>query len=191
MHDECLNEELFLDLEDARNKISRWRQYYNEQRPHSSLGMLAPREFAARSGAEVIQRRFRSSINLRTKLGVRSEVYIVRLHAPCFLLLLAAGTSLAPGTPGSAPVLDNRSRLRGIALAYAEAYETVRRFEEYSLQRRDLAADVLTDEAYFEKVFNSTSLDVRGTMVAEAIEDVEFRAITFYRVYASTMSPLW
>ena len=51
MRDECLNEELFLDLEDARRKISRWRVDYNEQRPHSSLGMLPPREFAARSVA--------------------------------------------------------------------------------------------------------------------------------------------
>jgi putative transposase len=42
---ECLNEELFQDLEDARRKIERWRRVYNEKRPHSSLGMKTPKEF--------------------------------------------------------------------------------------------------------------------------------------------------
>ena len=49
MRDECLNEELFLDLEDAQRKIGAWTVQYNEIRPHSSLGMLTPKEFAARS----------------------------------------------------------------------------------------------------------------------------------------------
>lgn len=43
---ECLNENWFLSLEDARQKIAAWRQDYNNHRPHSSLGNLAPREFA-------------------------------------------------------------------------------------------------------------------------------------------------
>jgi len=51
MRDECLNEDLFLDLEDARRKIGSWREHYNELRPHGSLGRLTPREFAARSGS--------------------------------------------------------------------------------------------------------------------------------------------
>lgn len=51
MRDECLNEELFLDLEDARRKISSWRNHYNNERPHGSLGKLTPKEFAARSGS--------------------------------------------------------------------------------------------------------------------------------------------
>jgi hypothetical protein len=49
MRDECLNEELFLDLGDARRKIGAWRVQYNESRLHGSLGMLTPKEFAARS----------------------------------------------------------------------------------------------------------------------------------------------
>ena len=44
---ECLNENWFLSLEDAEEKISSWRRDYNEQRPHSALGNLAPREFAS------------------------------------------------------------------------------------------------------------------------------------------------
>ena len=43
--DECLNEELFHDLDDAKKKIEKWRRYYNEERPHSSIGMKTPVEF--------------------------------------------------------------------------------------------------------------------------------------------------
>ncbi|GAB3989440.1 hypothetical protein GCM10028807_14350 [Spirosoma daeguense] len=42
--DECLNAHWFLSLEDARDKIERWRQEYNSFRPHSSLGGLTPNE---------------------------------------------------------------------------------------------------------------------------------------------------
>jgi len=35
----------FLGLEDARATIARWRIEYNEERPHSSLGDLAPTEY--------------------------------------------------------------------------------------------------------------------------------------------------
>ena len=44
--DECLNENWFLSLEDVRRTIEEWRIDYNEQRPHTSLGNLTPREFA-------------------------------------------------------------------------------------------------------------------------------------------------
>lgn len=44
--DECLNENWFLSLADARAIIENWRIDYNEQRPHSSLGRRTPSEFA-------------------------------------------------------------------------------------------------------------------------------------------------
>jgi putative transposase len=44
--DECLNVNLFLSMEDAREKIEKWREEYNMFRPHSSLGDLTPRQFA-------------------------------------------------------------------------------------------------------------------------------------------------
>ena len=44
---ECLNENLFLSLEDAAEKVESWRRYYNGERPHSALWNLSPREFAA------------------------------------------------------------------------------------------------------------------------------------------------
>ncbi len=46
---ECLNENWFLSLDDARMKAESWRRHYNGERPHSALGNLAPREFAALS----------------------------------------------------------------------------------------------------------------------------------------------
>ena len=42
---ECLNENWFLSLEDAREKAEAWREEYNKQRPHSALGNLSPEEF--------------------------------------------------------------------------------------------------------------------------------------------------
>ena len=43
--DECLNLNWFLSMDDAREKIGKWRKDYNEFRPHSSLGDLTPRQF--------------------------------------------------------------------------------------------------------------------------------------------------
>jgi putative transposase len=43
--DECLNEEIFLDLDDAKKKIEKWRMYYNEKRPHTALGFKTPNQF--------------------------------------------------------------------------------------------------------------------------------------------------
>lgn len=45
--DECLNEHWFTSLEHARRIIESWRQEYNTERTHSSLGDITPAEFAA------------------------------------------------------------------------------------------------------------------------------------------------
>ena len=39
---ECLNENWFLSLEDAEEKVESWRKHYNGERPHSALGNLCP-----------------------------------------------------------------------------------------------------------------------------------------------------
>ena len=44
--DECLNEHWFISMRHARQVIEEWRCEYNQQRPHSSLGYLAPDQFA-------------------------------------------------------------------------------------------------------------------------------------------------
>jgi putative transposase len=46
--DECLNQNWFVGLRDARELIEDWRVDYNTERPHSSLGYQTPAEFAAR-----------------------------------------------------------------------------------------------------------------------------------------------
>jgi transposase InsO family protein len=47
LRDEHLNVELFFSVVDAQRKILEWQRDYNEDRPHSSLGDIPPREFAA------------------------------------------------------------------------------------------------------------------------------------------------
>jgi putative transposase len=46
LRDECLNENWFADLQEARTKIGMWRIDYNEVRPHSALGNRTPTEYA-------------------------------------------------------------------------------------------------------------------------------------------------
>ena len=50
--DELLNETLFSSLVEAREKITGWKEDYNRNRPHSSLGNLTPKEFALKSRLE-------------------------------------------------------------------------------------------------------------------------------------------
>lgn len=45
LRDECLNLEWFHSLAEARVIVQRWRQHYNQERPHSSLGYQTPAEF--------------------------------------------------------------------------------------------------------------------------------------------------
>lgn len=42
LRSECLNREWFLNVREARVVIERWRQFYNTERPHSSLGYKPP-----------------------------------------------------------------------------------------------------------------------------------------------------
>lgn len=44
--DECLNENWFVSLTEAKELIETWRLDYNQNRPHSALGMLTPIAFA-------------------------------------------------------------------------------------------------------------------------------------------------
>ncbi|MCS4274559.1 putative transposase [Raoultella sp. BIGb0132] len=49
LRQECLNENWFMSLEDARRKIEAWRIHYNQKRPHSAQGWMTPSEFAEKS----------------------------------------------------------------------------------------------------------------------------------------------
>jgi putative transposase len=50
--DECLNETLFSSLAQARAAITEWKEDYNRNRPHSSLGNITPSEFAMKMAME-------------------------------------------------------------------------------------------------------------------------------------------
>jgi putative transposase len=46
--DECLNQNWFASLDEARRQIEAWREDYNSTRPHSALDHQTPAEFARR-----------------------------------------------------------------------------------------------------------------------------------------------
>ncbi len=46
LRDECLNVNLFYTLDEARQILDEWRVCYNEIRPHRSLGIMPPSEYA-------------------------------------------------------------------------------------------------------------------------------------------------
>jgi putative transposase len=48
LRDECLDTSWFGSLQEARSTIESWQKEYNETRPHSSLGNLAPAQYLAR-----------------------------------------------------------------------------------------------------------------------------------------------
>jgi putative transposase len=49
LRDELLNGESFASLKEAQVLLGQWRRAYNEERPHSSLGYVAPAVFARNS----------------------------------------------------------------------------------------------------------------------------------------------
>ena len=49
LRDEFLNRELFYNLREAEVLLAAWREEYNTERPHSSLGYQTPDQFALRS----------------------------------------------------------------------------------------------------------------------------------------------
>lgn len=48
LRDELLSREWFSSVKEAEVVIENWRKFYNEERPHSSLGYLTPLEFKAK-----------------------------------------------------------------------------------------------------------------------------------------------
>jgi putative transposase len=48
LRDECLSREWFSSVKEAQVIIENWRNFYNAERPHSSLGYLTPLEFKSK-----------------------------------------------------------------------------------------------------------------------------------------------
>ena len=64
--DECLNENWFESLTQAREVIAIWRQDYNEVRPHGTIGRIPPAEFAAKYRKPNPSTTDAGSVNLQT-----------------------------------------------------------------------------------------------------------------------------
>jgi putative transposase len=69
---ECLNENWFLSMTDAQEKIEQWRCNYNHVRPHSSLANRTPNEYVADSDPETFA-------SLRSQ-GFSDEIAMVGSH---------------------------------------------------------------------------------------------------------------
>jgi putative transposase len=82
--DECLNDNVFTSIAEAREIIERWRVDYNERRPHRSLGQMTPSAFA------IDQNRSLTTISLNgIPLGATSlhqNQHGLRLAQSCFVL---------------------------------------------------------------------------------------------------------
>ena len=59
--DECLNEQWFQSLPQARDCIAEWRKDYNEVRPHSSLGRIPPSKFAQQQRIQIFATDYNNS----------------------------------------------------------------------------------------------------------------------------------
>jgi putative transposase len=47
LRQECIDSHWFLCQDELRTRLESWRNEYNQERPHSALGNLAPEEFAS------------------------------------------------------------------------------------------------------------------------------------------------
>lgn len=70
LRDELLNETLFRSLPHARAVLEVWRRDYNEQRPHSKLGWMTPKDYASALSAETGDRAAQPGGSARTPLAI-------------------------------------------------------------------------------------------------------------------------
>lgn len=93
MRDEFLNVSWFWNLWDARKKVAAWREEYNHQRPHSSLGYLTPQEFAAMN---------------RGKAGAEADHSEAKMAGVDYIAEAGQGVSNADPLPCTPSPLQNR-----------------------------------------------------------------------------------
>lgn len=65
LRDECLNQEIFYTLLEARIVLEEFRMEYNDERPHSSLGYLTPNKFYQKTKEERSLNLIRTSLPLQ------------------------------------------------------------------------------------------------------------------------------
>ena len=74
LRDECLNVHWFLSIADARAKIEAWRQDYNENRHHASLGWMTSVEYATAAATKEANELWKLTLRLDEKPGAFSYV---------------------------------------------------------------------------------------------------------------------
>ena len=62
LREECLSQHWFLSLAEARTTLERWREDYNNHRPHSALQNLTPVQFRTGGAFTSGRRRLRNSL---------------------------------------------------------------------------------------------------------------------------------
>jgi putative transposase len=92
LRDECLNANSFRNLADARRKVEEWREEYNAERPHSSLGYRTPNEFAAE-----LERQGRGKDALLAQ-GLENPAGFPLSHRPTTAALYPPKTNAEPGS---------------------------------------------------------------------------------------------
>jgi hypothetical protein len=100
LRDECLNVEVFFTIVDVRHKLERWRDDYNQVRPHSALDDQSPHTFAATCAAQSAQPAL-------APLGQRTT----RRPAWCRALRLRSQNQGQLFVPPSAEVKDGAEKL--------------------------------------------------------------------------------
>jgi hypothetical protein len=88
LRDECLNENWFCSLAEARETIEAWRQDYNQCRPHSALGYRTPEEFAKTTagdcgkdgGGTALENAPRFPLNGMVRRLTRTEVWDIKVY---------------------------------------------------------------------------------------------------------------
>ncbi len=68
---EFLKQERFKNIESVRSRLKTWIKYYNEERPHSSLDYLTPKEFAEQEMGVVPEVPVPKKKSTGTKNGVK------------------------------------------------------------------------------------------------------------------------
>ena len=66
-----MNQDWFTDLADAKAAMAAWARDYNESRPHTSLGGLAPQEYVAQLLAGEVLKEAAKTENLPQPLAQR------------------------------------------------------------------------------------------------------------------------
>ena len=69
LRNECLSETFFLLLRDARYELNRWREDYNQVRPHSAVGTLSPAEFVKQPAQKKLAARAKLTSESVQKIG--------------------------------------------------------------------------------------------------------------------------